>query len=307
MSKLLSGVTDFIQLFAEGGDGGTGGGAATGQIESAPAQPNETAGNEDSLAHVRYGKQEDAPVAGEQSTDRSAEFRQLIKGDYKEAFEQEIKGIMGRRLKGTEDIVAKYNKLAENFDLLAARYGLDANAPDFVDKLVGEQANDEGFYEDAALEQGLTVAQLKEQRRILRENAQLKAQIQERENQKAGEAVLAKWQKEAEELKAVYQDFDLARELQNEQFRTLLGSNIPIRTAFEVVHRDEILPAAMQYSAKQAEKKVSASVLANKNRPQEGALGGQSAATYKSDVSQLTDADMREINARVMRGERITF
>jgi hypothetical protein len=95
--------------------------------------------------------------------------------------------------------------------------------------------------------------------------------------------------------------------MQNPQFRQLLQSNVPVRTAFEVIHRDEIIPAAMQYTAKTVEQKLANKLVANGARPAENGSSGQSATITKSDVSQLTKEDRREIARRVARGEKIVF
>lgn len=285
-----------IQIFAEGGggDGGTGA-AAAGQSEAAPAQPQD----------VVYGVQEESPKAEiKQPEDRNAQFDALIKGEYKEAYEQRLKDTVARRLKGTEETVARYNALAPTLDLLAGKYGVDVDDVEGLAKAIQE---DESYYEDEALDLGISVQQVKEMRRMRRENAELKAQMEEQNTRQQADALYASWLQQAETVKQVYPSFDLQAELQNEAFRNLLRSHIPVQTAFEVIHHDEILPAAMQYTAKKVEEKVANNVRAGKNRPAEGAMKSHSAAVYKSDVSQLTDADMAEINRRVMRGERIRF
>ena len=292
----------YIQLFAEGGGTGEGG---AGPTDAAPAQPQSTGAKDTPVSEIHYGKQESAPAAVEQpAQDRSAAFESLIKGEYKGEYEARIKDTISKRLKGTEETVAKYQKAEPILSTLAAKYGVNEGDIEALSKAIED---DESFYEDEALEKGITVQQVKEMRKMQRENAAMKAQLEQQKTREEGEAILAGWMQQAEQVKQIYPAFDLREELQNEQFRNLLSSNIPVQTAFEVIHRNEILPAAMQYTAKQVEAKVANNVRAGKTRPAEGAMGSQSAAVYKSDVSQLTDADMAEINRRVMRGEKIRF
>lgn len=302
---------DFIQLFADGGGdgGGTGGGDAgagpAGAEGAAVAQPQR--GGKNPLAGVQYGKQE-TPVAGEAAQvneeDRSAKFDALIKGEYKDLYEAKLKDTMAKRLKGTEEKVAKYDQLSDVIELLSGKYGVKAGDIEALSKAI---ADDESYYEDEALEKGMTVQQVKELRKMERENAQLRAQMEERQTQEQAEKVYASWMQQAEELKAIYPGFDLAEELQNEQFQQLVTSNVPIQTAFEVLHKDEIIPAAMQYTAKQVEGKLANKIRAGQMRPAEGAMRSQNAVVTKSDVSQLTKADRQEIARRVARGERIVF
>ncbi len=294
---------NFIQLFAEGGGAPAGGeGAAAPAAAEGPQQG--VKGNP--LANVQYGKQESSPAAGEKgsSEDRNSQFEALIKGEYKEAFDSRVQGIIRERLKGNEATVQKYNALAPVLDLLAGKYGVDSSDIPALSKAIEE---DETFYEDEALEKGLTVQQVKEMRKMQRENEALKKQMEESQNRQKADETVAAWMKSAEQVKQVYPSFDLRAELQNEQFRRLLQANIPLQTAFEVIHKDEIIPAAMQFTAKQVEAKVANNVRAGQKRPAEGAAGGRSAVQVKSDPSKFTKADMDEIARRVARGERIVL
>ena len=108
-------------------------------------------------------------------------------------------------------------------------------------------------------------------------------------------------------MKSVYPSFDLRAELQNPRFTDLLRNNVDVRTAYEVIHKDEIIPAAMQFTARTVEQKLTNKVIANGARPVENGNSSQSATVVKSDVSQLSKADIAEINRRVARGEKIKF
>lgn len=304
MRKLTLAPFFNIQLFAEGGGAAAGGeGAAAAAPVAAPQQPGVKS---NPLADVQYGKQESAPAAGEKGSaeERNSRFEELIKGEFKDLYDARVQNTIRERLKGNEATVQKYNALAPVLDLLAGKYGVEADNIEALSKAIEE---DETFYEDEALEKGLTVQQVKEIRKMQRENAALRAQVEERERKENADATYAAWMQQAEALKQVYPSFDFATEAQNEQFRRLLQSGIPLQTAFEVIHKDEIIPAAMQYTAKQVEAKVANNVRAGQKRPAEGAAGGRSAVQVKSDPSKFTKADMDEIARRVARGERIVL
>ena len=115
------------------------------------------------------------------------------------------------------------------------------------------------------------------------------------------------WMNQAEEAKKVYPTLDLRTELNNPRFLDLLRSNIDVRTAYEVLHKDEIIPAAMQYAAQTVESKLAKKIASGANRPSENGMSGQGAAVVKSDVSQLSGKDIDEVMRRVARGERVTF
>jgi len=63
----------------------------------------------------------------------------------------------------------------------------------------------------------------------------------------------------------------------------------------------------MKFTAQNVEQKLTNKIRANGARPTENGTSSQSSIAVKSDVSQLTKADLAEINRRVSRGEKIRF
>ena len=294
-----------IQLFAEGaGDGGT----AEGQGVTAAAALPQTKGEKNNpLASVKYGIQEDAPAAEVQTVaqpDRNSEFEKLIKGEYKDLYDARVQDTIQKRLKGQKETVDKFNALAPTIEMLGKKYGVDANDIEALNKAIQE---DDSYYEEEALEKGMSVQQLKEVKRMERENADLKAQMEEAQRQENGKRLYATWMQQADEAKKVYPSFDLRAEMDNPKFLDLLKSNIDVRTAYEVLHKDDIIRGAMQFTAQTVESKISKKIASNGARPSENGMSSQSAAVVKSDVSQLSKADRAEIIRRVQRGEKIRF
>ena len=140
-----------------------------------------------------------------------------------------------------------------------------------------------------------------------RENSDLRRQVQEQQAKQGADQLYAKWMNQSEDAKKVYPTFDLRAEMQNPEFVNLLKSNVPVRTAYEVLHKDEIIPAAMQFTAKTVESKLAKKIAAGGQRPAENGMSSGSPALVKSDVSQLSKADRQEIIRRVQRGEKIRF
>ena len=304
MSKYLNLM---LQLFAEGGDGGTGAEGTTGVTETAAVSQTRKATNP--LANVKYGKQEEAAPPPEEPKqtaipDRNAEFEKLIKGEYKDLYDARMQNAIRGRLKATEDTVNRFNALTPTLELLAEKYGVDANDVEALNKAIEE---DESFFQDEALEKGMTVQQLKEFRKMQRENADLKRQMSDQQTKERAEMLYASWVDQGEKTKTVYPSFDLKAEMENPRFVDLLRNNIDVRTAYEVLHKDEIIPAAMQFTAKTVEQKLTNKIIAGGQRPTENGMNSQGAAVVKSDVSQLSKADRQEIIRRVQRGERIRF
>ena len=127
----------------------------------------------------------------------------------------------------------------------------------------------------------------------------------ERRIRVGAERLLGSWLKQSEEASALYPGFDLSRELHGERFRSLLRSGIDVRTAYEVVHRDEIIPAAMRSAFRDAEEKLARSLATASLRPDEST--GKGAPSFIGGVKNLSRADRDSIAKRVARGERIVF
>ena len=278
-----------LQLFAEGGDGGTGDAGATGVSATAA----ESQGVDTSTA----GGQEAPP-------DRNAEFERLIKGDYKDLYDAKVQDTIQKRLKSTKETVDRYNQLAPTLEMLSAKYGVDATDIDALNRAIQD---DDAYYEEEAMEKGVSVEQLKEIKRMERENAELKRQMQEQEVRDNAAKMYAKWLDQAETVKQIYPNFDIETEMQNPRFVDLLKSNVDVRTAFEVLHKDEIISSAMQFTAQQTKQKVVNSIIANGARPTENGNSSQSSALTKSDVSQLSNQDIDALIDRAKRGEKIRF
>lgn len=299
-----------LQLCAEGGTGGEGGTGAEGTqgVTGAAALPQK--GVKNPLADVKYGIQEDVQTTDAQkptaveAPDLNAEFEQLIKGKYKDQYNQRVQDTIQKRLKGTEEVKAKMESLNPVLELLASKYGVKADDITALTKAIEE---DDSYYEQEALEKNLTVEQLKNIRKMERENADLKRQMQEETAKQNASKLYSAWMEQAESAKAVYPSFDLQTEMQNPQFVNLLRSNVDVRTAYEVLHKDEIIPAAMQFTAKTVEQKLTNKIMSGGYRPSENGTNSQSSAIVKSNVSQLSKADRQEIARRVARGEKIRF
>ena len=320
MFKLSNPLHLNLQLFGEGagagGDGGTGAEGNQG-VSGAVAMPQTKSRNSNPLADTKYGIQDDAAQVADVQTkvtdadgvttetvDRNAEFEKLIKGEYKDLYDARVQDTIQKRFKNAKENENKLNSLIPTLEMLSKKYGVDASDIDALNKAIQE---DDSYYEEEAMEKGISVQQLKEIRRMERENADLKKQMEEHNAKESASKLYASWMNQAEQLKSVYPSFDLETEMKNPEFVKLLRAGIDIRPAYEVLHTNEIIPAAMQFAAQTAERKLTNKVMANGARPMENGMNSQSAAVVKSDVSQLSKADRQEIARRVARGEKIRF
>jgi hypothetical protein len=311
-NKILFPMHLNLQLFAEGGgDGGTGATGATGATATAAVSQNKGV-KSNSLADVQYGIQpttaeEKAPAAEvveNPTEDRNAKFEALIKGEYKDLYDARVSDTVQKRLKSTKETVERYEALSPTIEALAKKYGVDPTDIKALNKAIED---DDSYYEQEALEKGITVEQLKEIRKMEKENAELKKQMEEKNREANAKKIYATWMEQADKAKQIYPSFDLRAEMQNPKFVDLLKSNIDVRTAYEVIHKDDIIAGAMQFTAKKVEQNITNKIIANGARPSENGNSSQGASVTKSDVSTLTKADRAEIARRVARGEKISF
>lgn len=274
-------VTMDLQLFAEGAEAGVTGADAASQ---SPAERQATP---------------DAQVGEEKPRDLAADFEALIRGEYKDQYNKRVQDTVRRRMKGTQETVDKYNATVPLLELLGSKYGTTDIAA--LTKAVEEDA---GLWEQEASERGMSAEQLRMQKKLERDVRMMEQRQAEESRQQAYQQLV----RQTEELKKVYPDFDLDTELQNHGFTKLLRAGIDPKTAFEVVHKDEIIPAAMQWAVQQTKAQVANAVAANAARPKENGVSSQSAATVKTDVSKMTGAEIRALREQVLtRGEKYSF
>lgn len=120
------------------------------------------------------------------------------------------------------------------------------------------------------------------------------------------EALYRRWMEEADAAREIYPQLDLEAELRNPKFVGLLRGKVDIRTAYEAVHMEEILPAAMQYAARRVEEKLANSLRAAP-RPAENGMTGQGAVVTGRDPAKISRQDYADICRRVAQGERVSF
>lgn len=307
MKKLLQLDEMDLQLFAEGASGadsGAGQSPATGGTADDAGQRN----TGDDGAGTQPGASADA---GQENLDPAAAFDALIKGQYKEQYDANVRAILNGRLKGLNKQLQSFQEGQAVYDVLGPMYGLDPTDYAGIAKAV---ENDTRFVEKEALETGKTPEDLLELRKVQRENASMRRQMElerqqkdeQRRQQQASEQESA-WRRQAEETQKVYPGMNLDEEIKNPDFARLLRSGVPVKAAYEVTHMNDILGGAMQYAAQRAAKSVTDNVIAGTARPAENGTVAQGAVATKVDPSKFTSKEIKEYRERAARGERITF
>ena len=278
-----------LQLFAEEGAS-----AATDEAEAA-AEP--TAAGAEAVGQEQQPAQE-----------QKASFNDLLKDDqYKREYDKRVEGAVRRRMRAAD---AKFAQMDPMFDVLAKKYGVGRGDDGKLDMqaLMAAVMSDDGLLEEQAAEEGLTPEGMRKVMRAEQIERSMQAQQAEQENMRLFAAI----QEEAQALKAVYPDFDLDAEIGDERFGSLLislqraGVDAPLRTAYEVAHRQELLQRAVNYTAAKARQDVAASVQSNLSRPREmGSSGAPAQSNF--DPEKMTKKDYEAIKAKVSRGGRVSI
>ena len=254
-----------------------------------------------------------ATTSEEQPVATADEWDTLIKGKYKEQFGKAVSDAVNKRFKNQKDLQGQIDAIDPIVQAIAQRYGIapDASGRIPIDALSDKVLNDNDLYEKEAFERGMSVEDLKQLKSLERENAQLRRATQMSQEQKEWMNLEA----QGEELKAMYPSFDMDAEMLNPEFGKSLAffksSGIysdPVRRAYELVHRDEIMGGAMQYAVQQTQQKISNSIQSGMARPQENGTSQVAAgAPTALDPSKLSKEQIEDIKRRAARGERITF
>ena len=140
-------------------------------------------------------------------------------------------------------------------------------------------------------------------RGLRQENARLRRETEERRQAQAG--ALLRLQAEEGRIRQVYPDFDWQRELASPQFGRLVTAGVDGQTAYELVHRQELLKAAMHYAAAQTRSEMARAIASGGSRAAEN-RGGSRTVT-RSDPRSLTSRELAAIRRRVQDGEKIRF
>lgn len=113
---------------------------------------------------------------------------------------------------------------------------------------------------------------------------------------------LERWQKESEEVKQTYPQFDLAKEMSDRRFFSLCYKGVGLEEAYLIVHKDELFTAAMEYAASELMRN---GAFCKSGRIKEGTLSPAGEVT-KSEKS-LSKNERKELIRRTERGERVVL
>lgn len=286
-----------LQFFADGGEGGDG--AATGETPAAAGQDYESKlrakGVPESMIKNRAKKA--APAAKEQPTEHAADAENLpapANESWDDFFarpenKEKMETMMKERVKKYSEAAESYDKSKSFVGLMAKKYNMDPENIDY-EKLTEAAFNDDSNFEEQALLEGKPVEEVKQ-----RASNDLRQQM--------AQAHVQKITRQAEELKSLYPDFDLAKELENPQFKRLIhpGVGLSVRQAYEVINSEAVQARQAQAVAQQTMQKASNAVMSGSFRPTENGTGAKAASVATVNPRRMTQREREDFKRMIER------
>lgn len=226
-------------------------------------------------------------------------------------YNKQMQNVIRSRLKSAGTAEETLAKMAPALEVLARKHGQDPANPDYA-ALAKAINDDDAYYEDKALELGVSVEAAKRIDQQERDQArQQKEQERTLEQQRLRDHFV-KLEQQGEALKKVFPKFDLRTELQNPVFARMVAPGqgiMSVEDAYRAIHRKEIEAAQSQVIAQRTAKNISNAIQAGTRRPDENGTSGQSASVTTFDYSKASktqrDALKAQIRAAAARGEKL--
>ncbi len=271
--------------------------------------------DEEAAENQNEAEGKDGEEKGEGKTkspeERRKAFGELLRGEYADLTEELMQNAVTeatRRLEASPAMKGLMQALQE-------KYGTDANDLVALTEAVRNGAvKDDAYYEKLAMEKGVSTRTARELDKLESQNKHLTEQqqmIQQMERQRAQQARIAElqagWDREAEQLKAQYPDFNMAEVLANPEVEKMMRSGVSMTNAYRSAYFDHILKQQQAATARQVEQGVVNRMQQRNARPGENGTRPGSAVQTKIDVSHMSRKEMEEMERRAMRGEVITL
>ncbi len=271
--------------------------------------------DEEAAENQNEAEGKDGEEKGEGKTkspeERRKAFGELLRGEYADLTEELMQNAVTeatRRLEASPAMKGLMQALQE-------KYGTDANDLVALTEAVRNGAvKDDAYYEKLAMEKGVSTRTARELDKLESQNKHLTEQqqmIQQMERQRVQQARIAElqagWDREAEQLKAQYPDFNMAEVLANPEVEKMMRSGVSMTNAYRSAYFDHILKQQQAATARQVEQGVVNRRQQRNARPGENGTRPGGAVQTKIDVSHMSRKEMEEIEKRAMRGEVITL
>lgn len=301
-----------LQLFAEGGDGGTPAQAAVDGSSTDPkaeGSATEGSGSEDGADKGEGGQGEEAKKKSPE--ERRKAFGQLMSGEYRaeaEEMMQQAVALAAKNLEASPEMRGLLEAIGE-------KYGTDAtDLAALTEAVRNGQVKDDAYFERLAMEKGISVKTAREMDKLETQNKRLTAQqaaaqqMQREAEQRARIAAIhEEWNREAAALKERYPDFDQAEVLANPEVEKMMRAGCSMEVAYRAAYFDRIMAQQTEATARQVENGVTERIRQRGARPGENGTRPGGAVQTHLDVSSMSRKDREALEKRVLRGEIITL
>lgn len=301
-----------LQLFADGGAASTG--------DAAPAADNAAEGGADpeatDSAAEGSGSENGEGEAGEEAkkpspAERRRAFGQMMSGEYKDLADEMMQNavqIAAQNLEASPEMRGLLEAIAE-------KYGTDAtDLTALTDAIRNGVVKDDAYFEKIAMEKGISVKTAREMDKLETQNKRLTAQQQAAQQMQKAAAerariaqIQARWDAEAEALKAKYPEFDREEVLANPEVEKMMRAGCSMEAAYRAAYFDRLMAQQTAATAQQTEQGVLNRVQQRASRPAENGTHPGGAVQTHLDVEHMSRKDREALEKRVLRGEIITL
>lgn len=305
-----------LQLFADGGAASTGDAApAADNAAEGGADPEATdsaaegSGSEDGADKGEGGQGEEAKKPS--PAERRRAFGQMMSGEYKDLADEMMQNavqIVAQNLEASPEMRGLLEAIAE-------KYGTDAtDLTALTDAIRNGVVKDDAYFERIAMEKGISVRTAREMDKLETQNKRLTAQQQAAQQMQKAAAerariaqIQAKWDAEAEALKAKYPEFDREEVLANPEVEKMMRAGCSMEAAYRAAYFDRLMARQTAATAQQTEQGVLNRVQQRASRPAENGTRPGGAVQTHLDVEHMSRKDREALEKRVLRGEIITL
>ena len=225
-------------------------------------------------------------------------------------YNKQMQAVVRSRLKSEKSAEEALGKMAPAIEVMARKYGLDAKNMDY-EALAKAINDDDAYYEDKALEMGVSVDTAKKVDQMERDTERKKAEEQRTLQEQKIRQHFIRLEQQSEAMKKVFPNFDLRKELQDPRFARMTSPNvgISVEDAYYAVHRNEIQTAAMQVTAQKTAERISNAIQSGSRRPDESGASSQAPSVstfdYRNASQAQRDALKKRIREAAARGEKL--
>lgn len=316
-----------LQLFAEGGDGSAAAGETSQAAQGADSSPSrgvlgrtenaalDEQGSTDQKAESS-GSENGEGEAGEEAkkpspAERRKAFGQMMSGEYKDLADEMMQNavqIAAQNLEASPEMRGLLEAIAE-------KYGTDAtDLTALTDAIRNGVVKDDAYFERIAMEKGISVRTAREMDKLETQNKRLTAQQQAAQQMQKAAAerariaqIQARWDAEAEALKAKYPEFDREEVLANPEVEKMMRAGCSMEAAYRAAYFDRLMARQTAATAQQTEQGVLNRVQQRASRPAENGTRPGGAVQTHLDVEHMSRKDREALEKRVLRGEIITL